>query len=239
MTDTELLELAALAVANGATAISQDRDAEANRRMIAKMLNYPAAFYAVAALEPVLRIYAELRDRVAKKSCGGVLPAVKRIIRTCYRNDLRGVWKSADGSAWCCCDGQREVRLKNVSGVPVLDQSFPNIEAQLDGARKSANKSLPLPSAAELKTYIAAEKAAGIKPDSLWYWWGDDTPAVNASFLLDMVTIFPDCKEARYRTELSPLYFCGDNGDGILLPVRRAKCPEFESRWNELHKSAG
>ena len=54
-----------------------------------------------------------------------------------------------------------------------------------------------------------------------------------------MVTIFPDCKEARYRTELSPLYFCGDNGDGILLPVRRAKCPEFESRWNELHKSAG
>lgn len=238
MTDTELLELAALAVANGATAISQDRDAEANRRMIAKMLNDPAAFYAAAALEPALRIYAELRDRVAKQSCGGVLPAVKRIIRTCYRNDLRGVWKSADGTAWCCCDGQREVRLKAISGVPVLENEFPNLETQIDGARKSANKSLRLPSAAELKTYIAAEKAAGVKPDALWYWWGSDTPAVNASFLLDMVTIFPDCKAARYRTELSPLYFCGDNGDGILLPVRRAKCPEFESRWNELHKSA-
>ena len=86
---------------------------------------------------------------------------------------------------------------------------------------------------------MCAEKAAGVKPNALWYWWGSDTPAVNASFLLDMVTIFPDCKEARYRTELSPLYFCGDNGDGILLPVRRAECPEFESRWNELHKSAG
>lgn len=239
MTDTELLELAALAVANGATAISQDRDAEANRRMIAKMLNDPAAFYAAAALEPALRIYAELRERVAAKSCGSAIQAVKRLIRTCARNDMRGVWKSADGSAWCCCDGQREVRLKNVSGVPVLEQSFPNLEAQIDGCAKAASKSLRLPTAAELKTYIAAEKAAGIKPDSILYWWGSDTPAVNASFLLDMVTIFPDCKEARYRTELSPLYFCGDNGDGILLPVRRAKCPEFESRWNELHKSAG
>ena len=55
MTDTELLELAALAVANGATAISQDRDAEANRRMIAKMLNDPAAYYTVAPLYPALR----------------------------------------------------------------------------------------------------------------------------------------------------------------------------------------
>lgn len=238
MTDTELLELAALAVANGATAISQDRDAEANRRMIAKMLNDPATYYTVAPLYPVLRIYAELRERVAAKSCGSAIQAVKRLIRTCARNDMRGVWNSADGSAWCCCDGQREVRLKNVSGVPVLEQSFPNLEAQIDGCAKAASKSLRLPTAAELKTYIAAEKAAGVKPDSLWYWWGSDTPAVNASFLLDMVTIFPDCKEARYRTELSPLYFCGDNGDGILLPVRRAKCPEFESRWNELHKSA-
>lgn len=239
MTDTELLELAALAVANGATAISQDRDAEANRRMIAKMLNDPAAYYTVAPLYPVLRIYAELRERVAAKSCGSAIQAVKRLIRTCARNDMRGVWKSADGSAWCCCDGQREVRLKNVSGVSVLEQSFPNLEAQIDDCAKTAGKSLPLPTAAELKTYIAAEKAAGVKPNALWYWWGSDTPAVNASFLLDMVTIFPDCKEARYRTELSPLYFCGDNGDGILLPVRRAKCPEFESRWNELHKSAG
>ena len=176
---------------------------------------------------------------MAATSCGSAIQAVKRIIRTCARNDMRGVWKSADGSAWCCCDGQREVRLKNVSGVPVLEQSFPNLEAQIDGCAKAASKSLRLPTAAELKTYLAAEKAAGIKPDSILYWWGSDTPAVNASFLLDMVTIFPDCKEARYRTELSPLYFCGDNGDGILLPVRRAKCPEFESRWNELHKSAG
>lgn len=176
---------------------------------------------------------------MAAKSCGSAIQAVKRLIRTCARNDMRGVWKSADGSAWCCCDGQREVRLKNVSGVPVLEQSFPNLEAQIDGCAKAASKSLRLPTAAELKTYIVAEKAAGVKPDALWYWWGSDTPAVNASFLLDMVTIFPDCKEAQYRTELSPLYFCGDNGDGILLPVRRAKCHEFESRWNELHKSAG
>lgn len=239
MTDTELLELSGIAIRHGVLNVYEGRSDADMQRLVDKMLNDPAAYYTVAPLYPVLRIYAELRERVAAKSCGSAIQAVKRLIRTCARNDMRGVWKSADGSAWCCCDGQREVRLKNVSGVPVLEQSFPNLEAQIDGCAKAASKSLRLPTAAELKTYIAAEKSAGVKPDSPWYWWGSDTPAVNASFLLDMVTIFPDCKEARYRTELSPLYFCGDNGDGILLPVRRAKCPEFESRWNELHKSAG
>lgn len=62
---------------------------------------------------------------------------------------------------------------------------------------------------------------------------------MNASFLLDMVTLFPDCKEALYWAERRPLYFRGENGDGILLPVYRHKCPEWEARWNELHKSAG
>ena len=241
MTDTELLDLAALAVANGAMEISGDsRDAEGTRRMVAKMLNDPAEYYAAASLEPALRIYAELRERVAKQSCGAALPAVKRIIRrNRNRASMRGVWKSTDGTAWCCCDGIMEARLKNISGVPVLEQSFPNLEAQIDDCAKKADKSLPLPSAAELKTYIAAEKAAGTKPDFIWYWWGSDTPAVNAAYLLDMVTLFPDCKEARYWAELSPLYFCGENGDGILLPVRRGQHPDFEARWSELHKSVG
>ena len=56
---------------------------------------------------------------------------------------------------------------------------------------------------------------------------------------LDMVTLFPDCKEALYWAERRPLYFRGENGDGILLPVYRQKRPEWEARWNELHKSAG
>ena len=240
MTDTELLELAALAVANAVTEISDDHTTEANRRMIEKMLNDPAAYYAAASLEPALRIYAEFRERVAKQSCGAALTAVKRIIRrNRSRESMRGVWKSADGSAWCCCDGIMEARLKNISGVPVLENGFPNLEVQIDDCAKKANKTLRCPSAAELKTYIAAEKEAGTKPDFIWYWWGGDTPAVNAAYLLDMVTLFPDCKEARYWTELSPLYFCGENGDGILLPVRRQKHSEFEERWSELHKSVG
>lgn len=241
MTDTELLDLAALAVANGAMEISGDsRDAEANRRMITKMLNDPAEYYAAAPLEPALRIYAELRERVAKQSCGAALPAVKRIIRrNRNRAAMRGVWKSEDGTAWCCCDGAMEARLKKISGVPVLENGFPHLEAQIDDCAKKADKSLPLPSAGELKAYIAAEKAAGIKPDFIWYWWGGDTPAVNAAYLLDMVTLFPDCKEALYWTEISPLYFRGENGDGIVLPVRRGNHPKFEVRWNEMHKSAG
>lgn len=239
MTDTELLEMSGIAIRHGVLNVYEGRSDADMQRLVDKMLNDPAAYYTVAPLYPALRVYAELRERVAAKSCGSAIQAVKRLIRTCARNDMRGVWKSADGSAWCCCDGSREVRLKNVSGVPVLEQSFPNLEAQIDDCAKTASKSLPLPTAAELKTYIAAEKAAGIKPESLWYWWGGDTPAVNAAFLLDMVTLFPDCKEALYWAERRPLYFRGENGDGILLPVYRHKCPEWEARWNELHKSAG
>ena len=239
MTDTELLEMAGIAIRHGVLNVYEGRSDADMQRLVGKMLNDPAAYYAVTPLYPALRVYAELRERVAAKSCGSAIQAVKRIIRTCARKDMRGVWKSADGSAWCCCDGSREVRLKNVSGVPVLGQSFPTLDAQIDDCAKKADKSLPLPSAAELKTYIAAEKAAGTKPDFIWYWWGGDTPAVNAAYLLDMVTLFPDCKEARYWTELSPLYFRSENGDGILLPVRRGNHPEFEIRWNEMHKSAG
>ena len=226
MTDTELLEMAGIAIRHGVLNVYEGRSDADMQRLVDKMLNDPAAYYTVTPLYPALRVYAELRERVAAKSCGSAIQAVKRLIRTCARNDMRG-------------DGQREVRLKNVSGVPVLEQSFPTLEAQIDDCAKTASKSLPLPTAAELKTYIAAEKAAGIKPESLLYWWGGDTPAVNAAFLLDMVTLFPDCKEALYWAEHRPLYFRGENGDGILLPVYRQKRPEWEARWNELHKSAG
>lgn len=130
MTDTELLELSGIAIRHGVLNVYEGRSDADMQRLVDKMLNDPAAYYTVAPLYPVLRIYAELRERVAAKSCGSAIQAVKRLIRTCARNDMRGVWKSADGSAWCCCDGQREVRLKNVSGVPVLEQSFPNLTSK-------------------------------------------------------------------------------------------------------------
>lgn len=161
MTDTELLEMAGTAIRHGVLNVYEGRSDADMQRLVDKMLNDPAAYYTVTPLYPALRVYAELRERVAAKSCGSAIQAVKRLIRTCARNDMRGVWKSADGSAWCCCAGQREVRLKNVSGVPVLKQSFPTLEAQIDDCAKTASKSLPLPTAAELKTYIAAENAHG------------------------------------------------------------------------------
>lgn len=145
MTDTELLELSGIAIRHGVLNVYGGRSDADTQRLVDKMLNDPAAYYTVAPLYPALRIYAELRERVAAKSCGSAIQAVKRIIRTCSRNDMRGVWKSDDGSAWCCCDGQREVRLKNVSGVPVLEQSFPTLEEQIDDCAKTVSKSLPLP----------------------------------------------------------------------------------------------
>ena len=105
MTDTELLEMAGAAIRHGVLNVYEGRSDADMQRLVDKMLNDPAAYYTVTPLYPALRVYAELRERVAAKSCGSAIQAVKRLIRTCARNDMRGVWKSADGSAWCCCDG--------------------------------------------------------------------------------------------------------------------------------------
>lgn len=159
MTDTELLELSGIAIRHGVLNVYEGRSDADMQRLVDKMLNDPAAYYTVAPLYPVLRIYAELRERVAAKSCGSAIQAVKRLIRTCARNDMRGVWKSADGSAWWLLRWAAGSPAEKCLRGSVLEQSFPNLEAQIDDCAKTAGKSLPLPTAAELKTYIAAENA--------------------------------------------------------------------------------
>lgn len=88
MTDTELLEMAGTAIRHGVLNVYEGRSDADMQRLVDKMLNDPAAYYTVTPLYPALRVYAELRERVAAKSCGSAIQAVKRLIRTCARNDL-------------------------------------------------------------------------------------------------------------------------------------------------------
>ena len=121
MTDTELLEMSGIAIRHGVLTVYEGRSDADMQRLVDKMLNDPAAYYTVAPLYPALRVYAELRERVAAKSCGSAIQAVKRLIRTCARNDMRGVWKSADGIL-----------------LPVYRQKRPEWEARWNELHKSA-----------------------------------------------------------------------------------------------------
>ena len=94
-------------------------------------------------------------------------------------------------------------------------------------ARHNATTPLETPSQGELKSYIKITKAEnkakyGKNANRQCILWdfGKDRPVVNAVYLLDILTAFPDAA-ITYGTMTDPLYFSHADGEAILLPVRR------------------
>ena len=99
-----------------------------------------------------------------------------------------------------------------------LDKIFP---APADLA--SEYRVIKLPDAAEVKAFIAVERAKnGRKAAPVWDF-GDGLPAVNARFLLDLFAVFPDASEAYIKTDYtrynSPMFVKAEGGDALLLPL--------------------
>ena len=146
-----------------------------------------------------------------------------------FRTALHYAWLDSQGRQ-CVCDGFRAFRLNEPlpleprpdnAGDPIdLDKIMP------DGKGYAAT---PLPSAKELRAHIAVEKAKaggkrGVSP--LWDF-GEGKPVVQAEYLLDVVSVFPDATEIFYGTGeklMSALFVHCDAGDAILLPVRASRC---------------
>lgn len=97
----------------------------------------------------------------------------------------------------------------------------------LADARNHATAPLETPSQGELKSYIKITKAenkakygkSANRQCVLWDF-GEDRPAVNAAYLLDILTAFPDAA-ITCSTMMAPLYFSHADGEAILLPVRK------------------
>ena len=174
---------------------------------------------------------AQLRLECASKN--GVTNATRTIVRLLEhekkhgcRPSLQYAWLDANGRQ-CVCDGYRAFRLNEPlpleprpdnAGEPIdLDKIMP------DGTGYVAT---PLPSLQELKAHIAVEraKAGGKRGKDILWDFGEYKPAVNASFLLDILQVFPDATEIFYRDGvsfvMSPLVVHNERGDAILLPVR-------------------
>ena len=126
------------------------------------------------------------------------------------------------------CDGFRIMR----SNVPLdIGEPVKGLDAQqiFDGTICEADTVLELPSLGELKSYIKLQKlenSSRCKSDrikEILYDFGENKPKLNAEYLLDMLTAFPDAK-ADYdsrRAQISPVYFNSEKGEGILMPIRK------------------
>ena len=124
------------------------------------------------------------------------------------------------------CDGYRLISTSEPVKVSTQDTPPINFNPLIDAFYEVNHTELPTPSIGDVKTKIALDKANGVK-NSLWIW--DDGTfriAVNAKYLLDMLTADPFATiRATQGNATAPIYFNDPEAlvFGILLPVRTAK----------------
>ena len=194
------------------------------------------ALAAIANQSSPYAILAELRNNLEAQvrseiaSSKGVGNALKTVVAVLKRNEqarkaLAFPWIDAEGRQ-CCCDGFVAFRLRDHlpfperpedAGKPIdLDRIFP--------ASTAGYKALPMPSAKELRSFIAIERAKSKTPRNhftpIWDF-GPEAPSVNALYLLDAATVFPNAATILWNTLASPLVIdAGEAGDGLVLPIR-------------------
>ncbi|MDY4009922.1 MAG: hypothetical protein SOY94_13870 [Candidatus Limiplasma sp.] len=177
--------------------------------------------------EQVRTEYAASRGEAnAAKTISALLKAVRK---DCGKTALHYAWIDGKGRQ-CVCDGYRAFRLNEAlpleerpadAGDPInLDKVVPDI--------RKGYAAVALPSAKEVKAFIALERAAkGRKVSPVWDF-GKDKPAVNAAYLVDLLNVLPDAMEIYYGGPFAPLYAKSERGDAVLLPVRsEAKNAEY------------
>lgn len=173
---------------------------------------------------------AQLRQEIAASHGTG---NAARIISAMLKEQLNSrkalayPWIDGQGRQ-CACDGFQAYRLRSHlplaerpddAGKPIdLDRIFP---PNLNGW-----KPLPMPTAKELRAFIAVERAKwqGKPKDFNAAWsFGDYAPSVNARYLLNAATVFPAAKTIFWNTLVSPLVLPCDAGDALVMPIRDAK----------------
>lgn len=187
----------------------------------------------ISGVPALITLCAALRDdmrREANKTSGkaNIEKAMRAIIKNApeHQRQLQGAFVS-DGKQ-CACDGHRAMRLNTP-----LDLPAPPVPCTMDigrlfaDARHNATTPLKTPSQGELKSYIKITKAEnkakyGKNANRQCILWdfGEDRPTVDAVYLLDILTAFPDAT-ITFSTLTAPLYFSHADGEAILLPVRR------------------
>lgn len=193
---------------------------------------------------PVLRILAELfcmqldleQQQAKKNGKGNKVSGCKNILKASANERFYGAWYD-ENNKFCLISGYHAVRLnESVGGIPMLPENQEKFNLSQCYPKIDNNSNvLELPTIGELKTYIKKEKTENPekykqKSNAVLFNFGYNKPAVNAKYLLDILTIFPDLKTAKYNNLVSPIYFESIDGDAILLPMRKNESVQAEEK---------
>lgn len=150
--------------------------------------------------------------------------AAKRIIKTAVKYSgkeaLHGAWIDNRGMQ-CVCSNYHGARLRDaLPDLPAVPDHLEPVDFSKFYPLNRVDFDLVLPSAQNLRAYIRDRKAAG-EPSPIWDF-GPGLPAVNAQYLLDMLTILPGSSALCAKDHPHvPVYFDGPSGDGLLCPIRK------------------
>lgn len=168
---------------------------------------------------PAVEIYAMAKEELGKAKGGTAYSAFKRIVKRNKKNGrrvLEGTWKDSDGR-YCVCDGYLAIRLtKHVEGFEEVDgvdlgKIFPA------GSYYEDPVELEMPTPGGLK--INKRK---LNDGREVYDFGADLPMVDVKLLKDVMDCLPGAKAvAENHSTMKMIYFTSDDGDAILLPVRK------------------
>lgn len=181
------------------------------------------------------QLESDMRLAEAKKTgTKSIVNAANRIIKNAQNMPREMLWgmftnQNKDGStSYCVCDGYVAVRFKDKPPLPEIDSKYHGQEMQLEQIVKKGDfaKEINLPDIAELKVFIKTHKIkktktteAGIEPyllnEEIGLW-------VNPQYLLNVMECLPDCK-AYATNAVSGVYMEAENGDGLVLPVKKNK----------------
>lgn len=182
----------------------------------------------------LINLCANLQDDIRQKTNksagnGNIEKGMQAVIKSAAKKTLSNMagYFLSNGLP-TVCDGFRIMRSK----VPLdIGEQVKGLDAQqiFDSTIREADTVLELPSLGELKSYIKLQKLENSSRDKsdrtkeIIYDFGEERPKLNAGYLLDMLTAFPDAK-ADYdsrRAQISPVYFNSETGEGILMPIRK------------------
>lgn len=196
---------------------------------------------------------------MARSKYPGVgLAAVKKFCRHCVkvngdqnrRYQLEYAGLAEENGSYYLVDGFRMVRFrydlpelahaekKEIGSQPSMLRFIESARQKYSTADKSAE--IELPDLKEVKATVTMNKAAVKHKEAefpiplaggrIW---------VNPIYLLDMMQIFPMQRVAVMTgNAYQPLYFGGDDADGILLPVRCNNSKRTMERWEECKARA-
>lgn len=171
---------------------------------------------------------AQLRSEIANsKGVGNATKTVVKLLdgaKNDHRDALAYPWIDGQGRQ-CVCNGFLAFRLRDHLPLPErpdnigdpidLDRVFPD---SLKGW-----KTLPMPSTKELREFIAVERAkfTGKRKNFEPIWdFGPQAPSVNALYLLDAATVFPNAAELFWISIFRTLVISCEDGDALVMPIR-------------------